>query len=50
MGVFIGIGRCKMGKLLKLGFFKLEICIGRGDQQKDFGSCLLISSGIRGII
>jgi hypothetical protein len=55
---FIGIGGYKKGYLgknrgylVKIRFFLLlEICIGRGVQQKDFGRYLSISSEIRGII
>jgi hypothetical protein len=50
VGGFIGIGGYKKVYLVKMGVLLLEICIGRGVKQKDFGRYLLISSEIKGII
>jgi hypothetical protein len=47
---FIGIGGYKKGYLVKKVFLLLEKCIGRRVQQKEFGSYLLISSEIKGIL
>jgi hypothetical protein len=47
---FIGIGGYKKEYLVKIGFLLLEICIGKGVQQKNFWRYLSISSVIRGIL
>ena len=47
---FIGIGGYEKGFLVKIGFLKLKIYIGRGPQQKDFGGYLSISNEIRGVL
>jgi hypothetical protein len=47
---FIGTKEYRKGYLVKIWFFLLEKCIGRGVQQKNFGRYLSIFSEIRSIL
>ena len=45
-----GVSSKNKGYVLKVGYFLLQICTRRGNQQKTFGRDLSISSEISGIL